>query len=165
MHLRFYNIWDCVIPKGQYRIQISSSWAINYYSTTIIIIARTALWALVIPSSRPESTRTFLAQKVLWQLQLGVRQIASTRLCNYHSTSYFLTIRRMVWTFYQVCVADGWTPSKMQRPGGGNVQMERKFSPSHQFPSYLLSCFKVSFYSSLSRSRRTSPSEPCWTLS
>ena len=38
----------------------------------VIIIGRSALWALVIPSSRPESTRTFLAQKILWQLQLGV---------------------------------------------------------------------------------------------
>jgi len=36
------------------------------------IFRRSALWALVIPSSRPEPTRTFLAQKILWQLQLGV---------------------------------------------------------------------------------------------
>ena len=38
----------------------------------IDIIDRSALWALLIPSSRPESTRTFLAQKILWQIQLGV---------------------------------------------------------------------------------------------
>ena len=38
-------------------------------------LPRLALWAMVIPSSRPESTRTFLVQKILWQLQLGVAEM------------------------------------------------------------------------------------------
>ena len=41
----------------------------------VIVVDRSALWALLIPSSRPESTRTFLAQKILWQIQLGVVEI------------------------------------------------------------------------------------------